>query len=270
MNVPGKLKNKVGRRFGRLVVLSFVKMRGTTSLWNCKCDCGANKIVSNACLTSGHTKSCGCLWRDVHRTHGMSDTKAYTLWRTMIRRCHEPQNKDYPRYGGRGITVCDKWRKDFAAFYADMGERPDRRQLDRINNNKGYEPGNCRWATDREQQQNRRSNHLITFNGQTKPLIEWARQYGIKKFTLGKRLNKYGWTIEEALTTPTNDPSICKYQLSFFRLSRPISYWSRKCGINRNTARVWRYQYGHDYCAVKFKQRLAKAAIDALRLSDNV
>lgn len=131
--------------------------------------------------------------------HGMSDGKAHRKWMSMRERCYSKTNYQYFRYGGRGIKVCDRWQV-FINFYADMGECPEGMTLDRIDVNGDYSPENCRWATMKEQCRNRRTNKLITFKGQTKPLAMWAEELGIKQTTLQMRLSKYKWPIERALS----------------------------------------------------------------------
>lgn len=120
----------------------------------------------------------------------------------MLHRCTQPHNGRYASYGGRGITVCERWHS-FENFIADMGSRPDGTTLDRFPNNDGsYEPGNCRWATPKEQSSNRRSNRFLTFGGETLTLTEWARRLGVGHRTLGQRLDKWGWSVERTLSTP--------------------------------------------------------------------
>src|SRR5690349_9748447 len=128
-------------------------------------------------------------------------TPTYTAWSAARGRCHNPNNKQYPRYGGRGIEMCQAWRDSFDSFLADMVGVPPALTLDRINNDQGYEAGNCRWATVKQQARNRRSSHLVTYDGITKPLIEWAEQYGLRHGTLHYRLT-HGWSVHDALTGP--------------------------------------------------------------------
>jgi hypothetical protein len=129
-------------------------------------------------------------------------TPTYVSYRNMLARCHNPKNKRFKDYGGRGITVCARWRQSWPNFVADMGEKPGRDyQIDRIDNSQGYSPSNCRWATRSEQQRNMRSNHLLTAFGQTLCLSEWAERLGIRRGTLHTRLRR-GWASEAALAPP--------------------------------------------------------------------
>jgi hypothetical protein len=133
-------------------------------------------------------------------THGLSKAPIYDVWSGIVGRCLNPKNQAFKDYGGRGITLCDRWRS-FDNFYADMGDRPVGMSLDRIDNNLGYEPDNCRWATRLEQNRNRRSVRLIEMDGERLPMSEWAARYGLKAATLARRLKK-GWAPEEAIKTP--------------------------------------------------------------------
>lgn len=159
-----------GKRFGRLLVMLSAgrTIQGSRSvrMWQCRCDCGRTLDVSRMNLTSGDTRSCGCLRVDSpnSRTHGHSRvgirTHEYNTWAAMVQRCTNPKTPNYQYYGARGIKVCDRWRDSFENFLADMGERPPGTSIDRRNNELGYEPGNCRWATKREQMRNTRHNKL--------------------------------------------------------------------------------------------------------------
>ena len=204
-------KDLTGQRFGRLVAISFAcRNRNGRAAWNCLCDCGSECVVAGTSLTRRQpTRSCGCLQREEtgarFRTHGLKNTAEHNVWSLMIRRCYNENRPDYGLYGGRGVTVCERWRTSFQAFYDDMGPRPsNRHSIDRIDNDGNYEPCNCRWATQCEQARNKRSNRLITFNGRTLCLAEWAEEYGMRQRTLWYRLNR-GWSVERALTEPVRE-----------------------------------------------------------------
>lgn len=138
---------------------------------------------------------------DRTRTHGMSKTPIYAIWDSMIQRCYNPNRRDFKSYGAKGVTVCDRWRLDFVAFFHDMGHRPSGMSLDRIDTAKGYSPENCRWATTKQQARNRTVSRMLTHNGKTMCLQDWAELVGINKITLQARLSK-GWPVERALTQP--------------------------------------------------------------------
>ena len=205
-----RLIDLTGRVFGRLTVLSFAGVgRNGHARWRVRCICGVEKVTSGQSLRAGNSTSCGCYQREVsairgltlNKVHGMHRAPTHDSWTCMLQRCNNPKNKDYKHYGARGITVCDRWRS-FDNFLADMGERPEGKTLDRWPDKDGrYEPGNCRWATAREQAQNMRSNRLIEHAGETLCVAEWARRTNITVHCLRDRLAA-GWAIETALTKP--------------------------------------------------------------------
>lgn len=147
-----------GQTFGRLTVTSLAGVCARRIVhWHCRCECGAPTIADGRKLRAGQTRSCGCWRRDRMTTHGLSSHPDYHVWAGMIARCYNPKQDNYARYGGRGIRVCRRWRRSFAAFLADMGPRLHRGlSLDRLDNNKGYSAENCRWATWAQQAANKR------------------------------------------------------------------------------------------------------------------
>lgn len=202
----------IGKKYNRWTIKAY---RGYNNLgkhtYLCQCEYGKEKIVVLGNLKTGVSKSCGCLNDESrkgntrNKKHGMSFSREYHTWRAMLDRCENKMYREYPDYGGRGIKICEKWH-DFNNFYADMGKRPPNTTLDRIDNNGNYEPSNCRWANAKTQANNRRSNTLITFNGKTQTLQQWADETGIYENTISMRINHYGWSIEKALTTPSMIP----------------------------------------------------------------
>ena len=205
-------KDITGQRFGRLIALHRYFGGDKGNRWVCQCDCGNKSVVAYHDLVRSDSKcsrSCGCLKRDLTikrtRKHGLSKHRLYAIYNNMIKRCESKQHHCYENYGGRGIKVCPEWRKDFLVFYkwAISNGYESNLTLDRIDNDKGYSPQNCRWVTRVFQQNHRRDNNLLTFNGETRTLTEWARIVGIKNSTIRGRL-KSGWSVEDALTIKPN------------------------------------------------------------------
>lgn len=198
-----RLIDRTGQRYGRLVVLERGPKpnspKDTNARWLCQCDCGKTTVAYGQDLKRGKVVSCGC-WNEEKRTkHGMYATHVNSVWRQMLDRCRNPKNPRYADYGGRGISVCERWH-DFSNFIADMGDRPKGYTLERINNAAGYSPENCKWATYSEQLNNRRNSRLIEFNGKSQTMAEWAKETGIGWHTLRQRLDRLGWSVERALT----------------------------------------------------------------------
>lgn len=203
---PVNFKDRTGLRYGHLVVVRHLGSdRNYKPMWECLCDCGTSITVRGTELQRGDTKSCGCqksiICANTSRTHGMHGTPAYYSWAAMMSRCLNVAHPRYCDYGGRGITVCERWLK-FENFFADMGKRPKGKTLDRINNDGGYELSNCRWATLVEQNNNTRQNRRITYQGETLNITQWSERTGLKLLTIHMRL-KRGWSIQDALTVPT-------------------------------------------------------------------
>ena len=235
----------VGLKYGRLTVLQKDGIRakpcGKTNIyWLCKCDCGNYATASTSDLRSGNTKSCGCLkkenafkvgnkpkmkheqsrkMKDYNKTeyfhnqskmHGYSRTRLYNIWQAMKTRCYNPNHRHYKDYGARGIRVCTEWEHDFLAFrkWALENGYAENLSIDRIDNNGNYEPSNCKWTSSKEQSNNKRTSHLITFNGKTQTMAEWAEEIGISYNTLEGRINELGWSVEKALTSPVKGRKI--------------------------------------------------------------
>ena len=175
-------------------------------MWDCLCDCGKASVVRGHHLVCGEAKSCGCFRDEESRirniTHGMKKTRVYRIWSGMLSRCSNPNTPQYQQYyGGHGITVCDRW-KSFDLFFEDMGIPPEKHQIDRKEGSKGYSPDNCRWATSRENNQNRRDNRLLVCDGLSLPLAEWERRLGMSRGLLHARIDKYKWDVDRAIKTP--------------------------------------------------------------------
>lgn len=203
----------VGEKFGRLLVLERAKDHIEPSgrhrtMWKCICSCGSECVTQQSCLRNGSTKSCGCLHDELCKNratkHGKHGTRLYKTWRNMVTRCYNANNQRYKDYGGRGITICEEWKHDFQAFYdwSIANGYSDNLTIERIDNNGNYEPSNCTWITKKEQNNNKRSNHLITYNGKTQNMRLWADELGIKYQVLNCRINKRCWNIEKAFTQP--------------------------------------------------------------------
>lgn len=170
----------IGRKFNRLTVIEFVEIRNNHYYYLCKCDCGNYKIIEKGNLKASKIKSCGCLKKEndnLPKKHGKCKTKLYYVYRGILNRCYYKKDISYKNYGGRGITVCKEWQKDFINFYnwAINNGYKDGLTIDRIDINGNYEPSNCKWATRFEQANNKRNNHFVTYNQETHTLSEWSR-----------------------------------------------------------------------------------------------
>lgn len=206
--MQGKLRDLTGQVFGRLTVVQQLPTdyRPTKhARWLCQCVCGRQKEVFGFSLERGQIKSCGCYRREVQRmrkrgTHGQHNTPLYHAWESLKQRCLNPKNPVYHRYGGRGITIDPLFIRSFEAFAKEIGFPPSpRHTIDRRDNNKGYEPGNLRWATRAEQSENREATNLLTYNGVTLSVTAWAKRLGLPYSTFYYRLHH--WPLEKAMTT---------------------------------------------------------------------
>ena len=208
----GRRVDITGDRFGRLVAISYVGYLKKQSWWKCRCDCGKEKMVSLTLLRRGASQSCGCLQSEVarevarrqgikNRTHGESGKKLYSVWVGMMHRCYNKKHVSFQHYGGRGIGVWPAWH-DYRKFADDVGVIPfDGAELDRVDNDGDYQPGNWRWASRSQQLNNTRVNRRLTFGGRTQSAAEWCRELGLNRNSLQGRL-RLGWSDEAALSKP--------------------------------------------------------------------
>lgn len=212
------VEDLAGQSFSRWTVLRRLTdhiRHGEKLRWVCRCECGTEKDIAGHDLRNGQSKSCGCLKIDTagdqRRTHGQSGnfhkgiqaSAEYRIWIGMKNRCYVPSATGYANYGGRGITVCDRWNESFEAFLEDMGPKPSpTHSIDRFPDSEGnYCPENCRWATRTQQNRNTRKNHLLTYRGETLSIAEWAERLKLDPRTLCMRIIR-GWTTERAIETP--------------------------------------------------------------------
>jgi hypothetical protein len=188
----------LNQRFGRLVVVGVGEAvaKGETRPWECRCDCGRTTYARTAILKNGHKQSCGCLGlerridasKKANRIHGGHLVPEYQSWNAMKNRCLNANREVFPLYGGRGITLCERWADSFEAFRQDMGPRPSpQHSIERKDGNLGYEPSNCLWATRAEQANNRSTSQRATFRGTTKTIAEWSKELGVPYSTLWNR-----------------------------------------------------------------------------------
>ncbi len=207
----------IGKTFGRLTAVSYDPESQKVHRYICQCICGKTKSVARSNLLSGHSLSCSCLRVELHpgRTHGLSSKPIYRVWRAMINRCYLSSVRAFKRYGARGITVCARWRESAANYASDVGPRPDGMEVDRIDNNGGYWCGkpectecgplgrepNWRWATHTQNARNRASNRILTVDGVSKTVAEWAEGLGIHPDVIHSRLGN-GWSEHDAVTRP--------------------------------------------------------------------
>jgi hypothetical protein len=207
----GRLVDLTGQRFGRLVVKKRGKTKrrnngGTIVYWLCQCDCGNVVEVVGGDLKRGCTQSCGCLSRETAKTrltkHGMSGTRLYEIWQNMKDRCYNEKDCAFKYYGKNGVKICGEWQ-EFESFYkwALANGYTDDLTIDRVDVNGDYEPNNCRWATRKEQANNKTTNRYITFNGDTKTLKQWSEVFNVSYPAFSARL-KRGWSMEKIKNTP--------------------------------------------------------------------
>ena len=201
--------NILGQTFGRWTVIGRAENAANCQArWRVRCECGTEGIRESIVLRDGRSQSCGCIKREqtaamsIKHGHSFSGkiTPTYRSWCGMIARCCNPRHRSYDRYGGRGIAVCERWLT-FIHFLEDMGEKPAGQSVHRVDNDGPYEPGNCRWASGREQARHKTNNHLVTFQGETLTIAEWSERTGIKASVISERLIE-SWSAADALTKP--------------------------------------------------------------------
>ena len=239
----------VGQKFGRLTVIEFSHIDKVT-FWKCKCDCGKYHIVAGYLLVKNKVKSCGCLrFVGFNRIHGMSTTKFYQTWYNMKKRCFNKKDKSYNCYGGRGITVCNRWLK-FENFRDDMyqsylthieqfGKKDT--TIDRNDNNNDYCPQNCFWKTHEEQGANKRNNYFLTYKGKNLPLIKLFKKLNTSKLNISysllrERIDKLNWPIEKALITPARFKNK-NILLTFNEQTKTITEWGKEFNLNNQILR---------------------------------
>ena len=224
MEVPPRVKDLSGLRFGRLRVAGFSHIgSGRRSFWNCECDCGSACITAGIAMTTGHTLSCGCLGVEVKKRgpklrHGKSKSRVWFAWLAMIQRCTYSRNDRFMNYGGRGIAVCDRW-KDFDAFYEDMGDPPDGYTLERDDVNGDYTRSNCKWIPAKDQYYNKTNTVRVCLHGREVPFAWLVERSGVKTPTAYARLFRYGWSPERAF--PSLTPADCDEYLKRYTNLRP-------------------------------------------------
>lgn len=195
-----KIKNRVGETYGTVTVISFSHSIDKKNYWNCECSCGNQLVISTHNLWPNVARNSCVKCNGKH--HGMTKTTEWRSWRSMRNRCLNPDTEHFIWYGARGITICERW-ESFPNFLEDMGLKPSpKHTIDRIDVNGNYEPMNCRWATQKEQHNNKRSNHWLEFNGERKTIQQWLDITGMPDTTFHSRL-KAGWSVEDALMKPT-------------------------------------------------------------------
>lgn len=201
-----KFVDRTGFLYGRLTVIAKTdgRVKSGSVIWLCRCSCGKETIASGSVLQSGQKISCGCYFLEVaaakgraKKIHGMTNTKAYRSWSGMKQRCYNKKNQKFPEYGGRGISVCERW-SSFENFISDMGAPKEHESIDRVDVNGNYCPENCRWATQLEQQNNRRDNVIFEVNGERLTMAQYARKYGLNEDKIQQRLAR-GWSFNRAV-----------------------------------------------------------------------
>jgi hypothetical protein len=226
-----------GDKFNHLMAIKIVEETEylQDQKWLCKCDCGNFTIASRRSLFVGDKKSCGCLIGKATVTHGMTNTRIYGIYCGILSRCYNKNRKAYKDYGGRGITVCDEWLDNdgFQSFYDWSMENgySDKLSIDRIDNNKGYNPDNCRWVDRNTQANNKRNNVIVEYKGEKYTITDLAKKVNMKRGTLYRRIITKGWSVEKAVETEVEN------LIEYNGETHTISEWSKITGIYKETIR---------------------------------
>lgn len=233
----GKLADLRGQVSNWLTAEEYEPAKGK---WRCRCRCGRTTYAGATEFKRGVAKSCGC-WRKVkghsplfrHGHAGRDASPTYRVWSKLRGRCVNPTDPAWKDYGGRGITICDRWRDSFESFLDDMGERPDGLTIERVDNNRGYEPGNCVWADRKAQARNRRSNRVVEWRGESLPVAAWAERTGLSSGVIISRLNR-GWDVERVLgeaAAPKGGQCGTPLEITFDGVTRSLAEWAALIGI---------------------------------------
>jgi len=197
----GKIYDRVGCKYNRLVVTSYAHRKNGKAYWNCLCDCKNTTVASGSNLVTGAVKSCGCAKKGCNIIHGKTGTVEYSTWARMRQRCYNELNLDYESYGGRGIIVCERWH-DFENFLEDMGKRPNNKSsIDRIDNDGNYELSNCKWSSDSEQAINKRNTLFVVYRGERIRLKDLCRKLNKNYISIYKKTQYRDLNIEDAINT---------------------------------------------------------------------
>lgn len=236
------MQDLTGQKFNKLTVIKFSHFdKKKNSYWLCKCDCGNEKVVRRNHLISGGVQSCGCVilegrgtYKNGWRTHGLwsNNKRLCKIWNCMLDRCYNKNNEHYKHYGERGIKVCDEWKSNFENFieWAKNNGYADNLTIDRIDVNGNYCPQNCRWATIKEQANNKRNNNFITYNGKTQTIAQWSRELNIKRGCLELRYHK-GWEVEDILN-PIKCFSRKRTFITYNGETKSITAWAKEIHIH--------------------------------------
>lgn len=202
------IKDYTNEKYGRLTVIKFVERKNHKTYWKCQCECGNEIILPIAYLTSGDTKSCGCLRKEIcsireKNKSFIKNKRLYRIWQDMKRRCYNKKRPAYRYYGAKGVKICNEWKISFKNFqeWAITNGYKDNLTIDRINNNGNYEPNNCRWVTRKEQNNNMSTNHIVEYKGKKYTLAKLAETYNLN-YNLIKSRIRYNWNINDIVEKP--------------------------------------------------------------------